>query len=431
MKYVKNLKFEENPNYNYLRGLFIDLLTSLNMKNDLGFSWNIKHQKEQNEICISKKNTFYRKRISPQLRILKSLELREREKKLNNTEKKGSSIISFKNKDNKDNNENMKNKIDELNIPLNLDNFDKNVENMNNINDKNGRNYFINEIEKSNKIQKVSKYNINHSRKINSVNFDRNTTNHFELNKNKKKLINIINNDNNLHYSINNSPITYENVNKINSYICKYRIDNKNNNTFSIKENKSKSNNNKINKNNNNSNNIYFTPIKKNINECIDIKNTNSNLSTKLSTYRRILNNSGLTRKNINYKKKIILKNNENNSNTEVINRIFKIQNKDNIRAIKKSYDNNMIKMNFNTINIGILNSNNNNNFLNNIYNIISNAPKNNNQKNIIKQAISAINPGKNNLINSKKQTRVILHNYNKISLPLNYKRILHKNSIK
>ena len=27
VNYVKNLKFEEEPNYDYLRGLFIDLLT--------------------------------------------------------------------------------------------------------------------------------------------------------------------------------------------------------------------------------------------------------------------------------------------------------------------------------------------------------------------------------------------------------------------
>ena len=80
MKYVKNLKFEENPNYDYLRGLFIDLLTSLNMKNDLGFSWIKKYQMKQNEICLSKKNSFNRKRISPQARLLKRLELREKEK---------------------------------------------------------------------------------------------------------------------------------------------------------------------------------------------------------------------------------------------------------------------------------------------------------------------------------------------------------------
>ena len=422
MKYVKNLKFEENPNYDYLRGLFIDLLTSLNMKNDLGFSWIKKYQMKQNEICLSKKNSFNSKRISPQARLLKRLELREKEKILNNTENNKYVIINFKNKDN---NENRINKIDELNKPLNLDNLDKKAENMDCINDKNERNYSTNKIEKSNKIQIVGKYNINLSRNINLVNSGKNTTNQIELNKNKNKLININNNDNNLLYSINNSPNTYEKISKINSHISKYRIENKNNNTFSIKENKLKSNNNNKN-NNNDSNNTYFTSIKKNLNECIDIKNKNSNLSTKLFTSKGNLNKLGVTRKNINYKKKMILKNDENNSNTEVNSRIFKFHNKDNIRELKKSYNNNIIKMNFNTINVGILNPDNNN-LLNNIHNTISNVSKNNNQKNIIKQTRSAINPGNKNLNNSKKPTKVILPNYNKISLPLNYKGIHYK----
>ena len=37
LKYVKNLKFEEEPNYNYLYGLFISILTKHSMKNDLNF----------------------------------------------------------------------------------------------------------------------------------------------------------------------------------------------------------------------------------------------------------------------------------------------------------------------------------------------------------------------------------------------------------
>ena len=54
MKYVKNLKFEEDPDYNYLRGLFINLLTSLKMKNDLGFSWISKKKKLPKEISLNR-----------------------------------------------------------------------------------------------------------------------------------------------------------------------------------------------------------------------------------------------------------------------------------------------------------------------------------------------------------------------------------------
>ena len=71
MKYVKKLKFEEDPDYNYLRGLFIDLLTSLEMKNDLGFSWISKDKREQNEIPIIKKNIYPRKHSGPKPRLLR------------------------------------------------------------------------------------------------------------------------------------------------------------------------------------------------------------------------------------------------------------------------------------------------------------------------------------------------------------------------
>ena len=39
MNYVKSLKFEENPNYIYLRKLFISILDKMNEKYDLKFSW--------------------------------------------------------------------------------------------------------------------------------------------------------------------------------------------------------------------------------------------------------------------------------------------------------------------------------------------------------------------------------------------------------
>ena len=39
LKYVKNLKFEEEPDYKYLYGLFISILTKQTMKNDLNFFW--------------------------------------------------------------------------------------------------------------------------------------------------------------------------------------------------------------------------------------------------------------------------------------------------------------------------------------------------------------------------------------------------------
>ena len=39
MKYVQNLNFEQNPDYNYLRSLFLNILQKIGEKNDFIFSW--------------------------------------------------------------------------------------------------------------------------------------------------------------------------------------------------------------------------------------------------------------------------------------------------------------------------------------------------------------------------------------------------------
>jgi len=42
MEYVKSLKYEEEPNYEYLRQLFFSILRNMNEKFDLRFSWSKK-----------------------------------------------------------------------------------------------------------------------------------------------------------------------------------------------------------------------------------------------------------------------------------------------------------------------------------------------------------------------------------------------------
>ena len=89
IKYVKSLKFEENPNYDYLRGLFINIMNKMNYRNDLNFSW-LKHKKIKkkiNNIIIennSKTKNLSKRRESPQTRIYRNiLNSREKEKNIN------------------------------------------------------------------------------------------------------------------------------------------------------------------------------------------------------------------------------------------------------------------------------------------------------------------------------------------------------------
>ena len=50
MEYVKYLKFEEKPDYSYLKNLFLSILHNMNMTNDLLFSWRkIKVKSVKNE----------------------------------------------------------------------------------------------------------------------------------------------------------------------------------------------------------------------------------------------------------------------------------------------------------------------------------------------------------------------------------------------
>jgi len=41
LNYVKNLEFEQEPNYDFMRKLFLDVLYKNNFTNDLKFSWII------------------------------------------------------------------------------------------------------------------------------------------------------------------------------------------------------------------------------------------------------------------------------------------------------------------------------------------------------------------------------------------------------
>ena len=52
LKYCKKLNFEQDPNYDYLRSLFINILTKNNLINDLKFSWIINEKSKKKVIQI-------------------------------------------------------------------------------------------------------------------------------------------------------------------------------------------------------------------------------------------------------------------------------------------------------------------------------------------------------------------------------------------
>ena len=79
IKYVRELKFEENPNYNYMKGLFINILTKIGYKNDLFFSWLI-NEKNYIDHIIMKAYKNKKRRVSPQTRIIQKLRVGNKSK---------------------------------------------------------------------------------------------------------------------------------------------------------------------------------------------------------------------------------------------------------------------------------------------------------------------------------------------------------------
>ena len=75
-EYVRNLKFDEEPNYNYLRSLFIDVLKKINQKNDSIFYWINKNDRNEylNLSNRTRQNSLHKKKISMRKRILENLE---------------------------------------------------------------------------------------------------------------------------------------------------------------------------------------------------------------------------------------------------------------------------------------------------------------------------------------------------------------------
>ena len=79
--YCKNLYFEQDPNYDYLKSLFYNILTNINQKYDMKFSWISKRDmiriRHENNIRNESKNRndLHKRRKSPQVRLLNKIRI--------------------------------------------------------------------------------------------------------------------------------------------------------------------------------------------------------------------------------------------------------------------------------------------------------------------------------------------------------------------
>ena len=440
IKYVKGLNFEQDPDYNYLRGLFIDILKGYNTLNDLKFSWLNNKSLIYNEEQSPKyrRNNLFKKKGSPQQRILQNIQTsREKENKMvnlnqekliniieENQEKRDRELMESSSKKNKDFNskedtpgfikigkkdlsDESGSKIAHINFEIILDESDlikekeepeenkTNIENKKNENEKdentnNNKNIFLFENESFNGSYKSNqlKKNDNNIIIINSI-----ENKNLELNKNKNSP---------------NSPIK--------NNIMNIKIENCKENEININKAKTKMNN--LNKG-------------KIIN--ITKYNIQNNNSPNKNQIQIIKDNNMIEKKKTQIKKiKLDINNNNNNNNNNNFDNLYFNKSKSAMNSLDEKNDITIniskSRRNFNKYNI-INKSKSNRNIIN--YNKINILKYNNSTGKIIKnKRINVIKSNQNiqniKLINNKAAKQI-----NTILRRTNYKKMFSPNSIK
>jgi hypothetical protein len=283
LKYVNNLRFEQDPNYSFMKGCFRKILTKLNFyKTNINFSWiNSKDNRLKPKINLDK-------RESSRQRILKSLEKNKSKKRTIDTD---NNIRSFINQ--REIGEHIKNTFDENKIKNNI--IKNNKKEKNTVLKRQLQPNHIKDIKTRNKSEFLHKNNNSNSNKSQNQKRPNNI-------QNNKIYINIKNNNiilgygmNNLNRNMNSNIINQrkidafntannDHIKKINmNYLLTSRNNNNNYNNYSLnkRRNMALTNNNIINKryeventmntlnikNNNNNNNLLssFDNNKKNI----------------------------------------------------------------------------------------------------------------------------------------------------------------------
>ena len=379
--YIKRLKFEEDPDYNFLRNCFDSILKKINEKNDNKFSWltnfksysNNKKQKDNQPNIVRRKNSSHKRLLE---KISSSLEKKMKRKYDNNLNKVEINLINT----NKDN------------ITLKSFYIENNAKNI-----KKTNSYVVKQI------NHITSLNKNKNKDTNDFlkHINRNQINNLNIKKNKTQF-----------YSHNTSNILYSDESNIN-------------------EKNYNSNNNELLKNifANNSQIFYNSP-----NYIINLKKENSMKNLKLN-FKSEENYIKLFERNKNIKQNFI-PNNTEKSFKKIINLKNIINDSPKIKNINKR--------NFNIINIGKKNSylnNKNNNHFRSYTNMFNNIKeiKNNEIKRINTDTSLKLN--KNNTynrlnLNIKYIPKLRKINNQNINLNIklinnnNYNNILLKNSI-
>ena len=133
IKYVRKLEFEEKPDYNYLKGLFISVLSRNELKNDLCFSWIINKRKEllKEQNIEDKRNVLKKKRQNSlqrlYIKIKKSLKKDIRNKEIKKIELSTDSKSDLYNEENNNNfykyYTNETRKIEKIDLDKNCDKY--------------------------------------------------------------------------------------------------------------------------------------------------------------------------------------------------------------------------------------------------------------------------------------------------------------------
>ena len=184
VKYAKNLKFEQDPDYSYLRSLFTKVLMTITFNyKTLTFSWI--ESKNEKLIGIPRNHSF--RKTSPQYRLLQNI----KERKENQLSAKNLKLNNISTENNDKNN--IFEKILNIN-KYNTERVDKNI---------NLKNYIINS--KLSKINSEKKIELNHIKHI-----------PLQLKKKINKNILSINNIKNINPILLNNPINFTSRNKKN-----------------------------------------------------------------------------------------------------------------------------------------------------------------------------------------------------------------------